>query len=71
MSKNKLKALVWQEGRVFVARAIGLEVASQGKSKKEAIKNLQEAIELLLEDESIKIPNRFVAENPEVIAVYA
>lgn len=34
MSKTDLKALMWQEDDWFVAKAIGLEVASQGKTKK-------------------------------------
>jgi len=71
MSKTDLKAIVWQEENWFVAKAIGLEVASQGKTKKEAIVNLQEAVDLLLEDEDVKIPNYFVPTEPEISAIYA
>jgi hypothetical protein len=71
MSKNELKALVWQEGDLFVAKAIGIEVESQGKSRKEAIKNLAEAVNLFLEDEHIEIPDNIVPENPEVTSIYA
>lgn len=71
MTKNNLKAIVWQEEKWFVAKAIGFEVASQGLTKKEAIKNLQEAIDLLLEDENVNIPNYFVPKNPEITALYA
>lgn len=52
-------ALVWKEGGWFVARGVEIEVASQGKTKPEAIENLKEALDLLLEDEGrqrIKIP---------------
>ena len=71
MSKNDLKAIVWKEGVWFVAKALGLEVASQGKSRKEAIENLQEAVDLLLEDEDIKISAHLVPDNPEIISIYA
>jgi len=71
MSKNDLQAVVWKEGVWFVAKALGLEVASQGKTRKEAIKNLQEAVDLLLEDEDLKIPSRFVPNSPEITSIYA
>lgn len=44
-------ALVWKESGLFVAKAIEVEVASQGKTKVEALKNLEEALELYFEDE--------------------
>lgn len=71
MSKTDLKALLWQEDDWFVAKAVGLEVASQGKTKKEALKNLQEAVDLLLEDENLKIPRYSIPSNPEITAIYA
>ena len=71
MSKSDLKAIVWKDGVWFVAKALGLEVASQGKTRKEAIKNLQEAVDLLLEDEKIKISAHLVPNNPEIISIYA
>lgn len=74
MSKKDLKALVWKEGVWYVAQALGLEVASQGKTKIEAIKNLEEAVDLLLEDENLtdlKIPFFDIPKNPEVTAIYA
>lgn len=52
-------ALVWKEGKWFVARCVEVELASQGKTKSEALTNLKEALELLLEDkgkERIKPP---------------
>ncbi|NCN38923.1 MAG: type II toxin-antitoxin system HicB family antitoxin [Candidatus Aenigmarchaeota archaeon] len=35
-----------------------MNIASQGKTQKEALKNLKEALELYLEDEDAKIPAR-------------
>lgn len=71
MSKTDLKAIVWKEGNWFVAKVVGLEVASQGKTKEKAIENLQEAVDLLFEDENVQIVNSFVPNNPEITALYA
>lgn len=46
-----LSALVWKEGKWYVAKCNEIEAASQGKTKKEAVKNLKEAIELYFENE--------------------
>jgi len=53
MAKLNYHALVWKEDKWYVARCLELEVASQGKTKKEALANLREAVELYLEDEDI------------------
>lgn len=71
MSKTDLKAIVWKEENWFVARALGVEVASQGKTRKEALKNLQEAVDLLLESDDLKIPRYFVPDDPQISAIYA
>jgi predicted RNase H-like HicB family nuclease len=51
MLKNKLKYTISKEGVFFIAKAVDSELVSQGKTRKEAIKNLHEAYELLMEDE--------------------
>lgn len=48
-----LNVLVWQEDDLFVAKTVEIELASQGKTKKEALQNLEEALELYFEDEKI------------------
>ncbi len=51
---NLMKSLhyaIWKEGKYYVARSLEVEVASQGKTRKEAISNLQEALELYFEDQ--------------------
>lgn len=48
---KKLSALVWKEKDLYVAKSVELKIASQGKTKKEALKNLKEALELYFEDE--------------------
>lgn len=54
MAKKNLHYVIWKEGKYFVARSLEVEVASQGKSRTEAIANLQEALELYFEDKDVK-----------------
>jgi predicted RNase H-like HicB family nuclease len=46
-----LTAAVWAEADWFVARCVEIEVASQGRTEDEALRNLEEAILLYLEDD--------------------
>lgn len=65
--KNQLHALIWKEGSLFVAKGVEVEVASQGKTRNEAIKNLEEAIELYFDGEKISVPKGF--SNVEVLGL--
>jgi len=49
MKKINLKNVVWKEGKYFVAQCLNVEVSSFGKIKKEALVNLDEALELYFE----------------------
>ena len=49
----ELSAVVRGEGRLYVALCPEFDVASQGKSVEEALRNLKEALELFLEDEDV------------------
>ena len=51
MQAIKLKNIVWKEGKFYVAQCLNVDVSSFGKTKKEALKNLNEALELYFEDE--------------------
>lgn len=53
MKKQILHAVIWKEENLFVAKLLELELASQGKTEKEAFENLKEALDLYLEDEKI------------------
>ncbi|MFA5855626.1 MAG: type II toxin-antitoxin system HicB family antitoxin [Candidatus Gracilibacteria bacterium] len=53
MRKIDLKNVVWKEGKYFVAWNINTDVSSFGKTKKEAMESLQEALELHFEDTPI------------------
>jgi predicted RNase H-like HicB family nuclease len=44
-----LQHIVWKEDIHFVAQCLNIDVSSFADTKEEAIKNLQEAVELYLE----------------------
>jgi predicted RNase H-like HicB family nuclease len=48
-------AVIRKEGKWFVAQCIEVDVASQGKTEKAALKNLQEALELHFENPQASI----------------
>ncbi len=54
--KKKFSASVWQEDNWFVAQCMEIDVASQGKTEEEALKNLQEALELYFEEPRANTP---------------
>lgn len=56
--------LVWKEDKWFVAKSIEVEVASQGKTQKEALSNLKEALFLYFENEKVSLPP--LLGNPEL-----
>lgn len=52
-----LQHVVWKEDKHFIAQCLSVDISSFGKTKKEALKNLQEALELYFEDKPLhKIP---------------
>lgn len=48
---KKLHAVTWKEDKWYVAKAVEVEVASQGLSEKESLDNLREALELYFDDQ--------------------
>jgi predicted RNase H-like HicB family nuclease len=44
--KRKFTASVWREGKWYVAQCLEVDVASQGRTERQALKNLADAIEL-------------------------
>lgn len=49
---KKLHSIVWKEDKWYVAKALEVEVASQGQTEPEALNNLKEALELYFEGQS-------------------
>lgn len=50
MKKITLENVIWKEEKHYVAQCLNVDVSSFGKTKKEAIANLEEALELYFED---------------------
>lgn len=65
MRKINLKNVVWKEGKYYVAQCLNVDVSSFGKTKKEALANLDEALELYFED--TKMPEIIKVEKPELV----
>ena len=66
MSLHKITAQVWQEGDWWVAQALEVNVATQGKSKEEARDNLREALELYFEPDLPDLSAAGINETVEV-----
>lgn len=54
---KRVHSIVWKEDNLYVAKTLEVEVASQGKTEKEALSNLKEALELYFEDNTeVELP---------------
>ena len=51
MARISIKSVVWQEGKHYVAQCLNVDVSSFGETREEALKNLDEALELYFEDQ--------------------
>lgn len=60
-----LQNVVWKEGKYYVAQCLNVDISSFGKTKKEALKNLSEALALYFEDAKINKLSKI--EKPEII----
>jgi len=70
MPKINLKNVVWKEGKYYVAQCLNVDVSSFGKTKKEALANLDEALNLYFEDSTenkTEIKNIIKIERPELV----
>jgi len=65
MRKINLKTVVWKEDKYYVAQCLNVDVSSFGKTKKEALVNLDEALVLYFED--VKAPRLTKVEKPELV----
>lgn len=64
-----LKNIIWKEGKHYVAQCLNVDISSFGKTKKEAMKNLSEALDLYFEDiKASKVPK---IEKVEVVPTFA
>lgn len=61
----QLQNVVWKEDKFYVAQCLNVDVSSFGKTKKEALDNLNEALDLYFEDQKyLKIVK---IENPTIV----
>jgi predicted RNase H-like HicB family nuclease len=65
----ELSAVVRREDGLYVALCPEFDVASQGKSVEEALRNLKEALELYLEDEDVEKPSEVEAPIVTIVKV--
>ncbi len=65
MRKVNLKNVTWKEGKHYVAQCLNVDVSSFGKTRKDALENLKEALALYFED--IKAPQILRVERPELV----
>lgn len=67
MRKIDLKSVVWKEGEYYISQCLEVEVSSFGKTRKKALNNLQDALELYFED--IPLPKKLGVKNPIITSV--
>lgn len=66
MKTLNLKNIVWKEGKYYVAQCLNVDISSFGVNKKEALKNLAEALELYFE--SSRKPKVTEVLRPELVS---
>jgi predicted RNase H-like HicB family nuclease len=67
MSTIKLQTVIWKEDQFYVAQCLNIDISSFGKTRKEALKILDEALELYLEkSKSAKITK---VERPKIVSL--
>jgi predicted RNase H-like HicB family nuclease len=65
MKKFHVDNIVWKEGKYFVAQCLNVDVSSFGQTKKEALANLQETLDLYFED--TRISHMTQIRRPEIV----
>lgn len=63
---KQLNTVIWKEGKYYIAQCLNVDVSSFGKTKKEAIKNIDEALELYFEDAPVRSLRN--VEKPELVS---
>jgi len=67
MKQKHIKSVVWKEGKHYIAQSLNVDVSSFGKTKREALANLQEALELYFEDRKGNLTPK--VERPEIVTL--
>jgi len=67
MRKIDLKSVVWKEGKYYISQCLEVDVSSFGKTKKEALAMLQDALQLYFED--IPVPKKTEVKSPFITSI--
>lgn len=65
MQKIVLKNVVWKESKYYVAQCLNVDVSSFGKTRKQALIALEEALALYFDD--INVPKITKIDKPELV----
>lgn len=65
MKQINLKNIVWKEGKYYVSQCLNVDISSFGKTRKEALANLNEALELYFEDTKALTPSKII--QPKIV----
>jgi len=69
MKQNHFQSVVWREGNHFVAQCLNVDISSFGASREEALRNLDEAISLYLDDAEEQEIEIQKVEEPEIVGI--
>ncbi|MEA1962762.1 MAG: type II toxin-antitoxin system HicB family antitoxin [Patescibacteria group bacterium] len=67
MRKIDLKSVIWKENNYYISQCLEIDISSFGKTRKEALANLQDALELYFED--APLPQKTGVKNPVIASV--
>ncbi len=65
MKKINLKNVIWKEGKYYVSWNLNTGISSFGNTKKQALKNIEEALELYFEDMPVSKATKI--ERPDIV----
>ncbi len=68
MHKLNLKSVVWKEGSYYISQCLDVDISSFGKTRKEALAMLQDALTLYFEDVPLPTKAKLV-ERPSIATV--
>jgi len=66
MQTREIQAVVWKEGRQYVAQCLDVDVSSFGSTEKSALAHLREAVELRFEGK--KLPRVSHVKKPSLVS---
>lgn len=63
--KFQFANVVWKEGKYYVAQCLNVDISSFGKTRPDALRNLEEALELYFEDRPMRATKKI--ESPALV----